>query len=161
MRTLEGFLRAGVDPAVAMKMLNSVLLLKNGEEWGYSTIDLMCIDLFTGETCFYKYGAAPSFVKNGKVIRRVRGESLAAGLCAGEGSAPDIVRMKLRPGNVAIVASDGVVAESRDGWLREILAHDDGSDTKALATDTLRAAVRQYGSEDDMTVLAVRVDERM
>jgi stage II sporulation protein E len=160
-RTLEGFLRAGVDPAVAMKMLNSVLLLKNGEEWGYSTIDLMCIDLFTGETCFYKYGAAPSFVKNGKVIRRVRGESLAAGLCAGEGSAPDIVRMKLRPGNVAIIASDGVVAESRDGWLREILAHDDGSDTKALATDTLRAAVRQYGSEDDMTVLAVRVDERM
>jgi stage II sporulation protein E len=142
-----------------MKMLNSVLYEKR-REVGYSTIDLMCIDLFTGETCFYKYGAAPSFVKNGKVIRRVRGESLAAGLCAGEGSAPDIVRMKLRPGNVAIIASDGVVAESRDGWLREILAHDDGSDTKALATD-IACRVRQYGSEDDMTVLAVRVDERM
>ncbi len=159
-KTLEAFLRAGVDPAVAMKILNSVLLLKNGEDWGYSTIDLMCVDLFTGETCFYKYGAAPSFVKNGKTIRRVRCESLAAGICAGDGSAPDIIRMRLKPGNVALIASDGVLVENSDAWLREMLLNNDGADTKALAKDTLRAAVRQFGCEDDMTVLAVRVDER-
>lgn len=159
-KTLEAFLRAGVEPAVAMKILNSVLLLKNGEEWGYSTVDLMCIDLFTGETCFYKYGAAPSFVKSGKAIRRVRCESLAAGVCAGEGSAPDIVRMRLKPGNVALIASDGVTAEQKDAWLREMLLNSDGSDTRTLAKETLRAAVRQFGCEDDMTVLAVRVDER-
>ena len=29
---LEGLLRAGVDPATAMEMLNSLMLLKNGEE---------------------------------------------------------------------------------------------------------------------------------
>ncbi|MEG0876140.1 MAG: SpoIIE family protein phosphatase [Oscillospiraceae bacterium] len=159
-RTLEAFLRAGVDPAVAMKILNSVLLLKNGEEWGYSTIDLMCVDLFTGETNFYKYGAAPSFVKSGKVIRRVRCESLAAGICAGEGSAPDIVRMRLKPGNVALIASDGVMVESDDAWLRELLLKNDGADTKALAKEALRTAVRHFGCEDDMTVLAIRVDER-
>lgn len=159
-KTLEAFLRAGVDPAVAMKILNSVLLLKNGEDWGYSTIDLMCVDLFSGETCFYKYGAAPSFVRNGKTIRRVRCESLAAGICAGEGSAPDIVRMKLKPGNVALIASDGVLVEQSDAWLREMLLNSDTTDTKALAKETLKAAVRQFGCEDDMTVLAVRVDER-
>ncbi len=159
-KTLEAFLRAGVDPAVAMKMLNSVLLLKNGEDWGYSTVDLMCIDLFTGETCFYKYGAAPSFVRSGKTIRRVRCESLAAGVCAGEGSAPDTVRMRLKPGNVALIASDGVTAEQKDAWLREMLLNSDGGDTKTLARETLKAAVRQFGCEDDMTVLAVRVDER-
>ncbi len=159
-KTLEAFLRAGVDPAVAMKILNSVLLLKNGEEWGYSTVDLMCVDLFTGEACFYKYGAAPSFVKNGKAIRRVRCESLAAGVCAGEGSSPDIIRMKLKPDNVALIASDGVLVENNDAWLREMLSGSDGMDTKTLAKETLRAAVRQFGCEDDMTVLAVRVDER-
>lgn len=159
-RTLEAFLRAGVNPAVAMKLLNSVLLLKNGEEWGYSTIDLMCVDLFTGEACFYKYGAAPSFIKSGKVIRRVRGESLAAGICAGDGSSPDIVRMKLKPGNVALIASDGVVSGNQDTWLREMLLKNDGKDTKLLARETLRGAVRQFGCEDDMTVLALRVDER-
>ncbi|MEG1316060.1 MAG: SpoIIE family protein phosphatase, partial [Oscillospiraceae bacterium] len=159
-RTLEAFLRAGVDPAVAMKLLNSVLLLKNGEEWGYSTIDLMCVDLFTGETCFYKYGAAPSFIKSGKTIRRVRCESLAAGICAGEGSAPDIVRMRLKVGNVALIASDGVMVESNDAWLRELLLKNDGQDTKLLAKEALRSAARLYGCEDDMTVLAIRVDER-
>ncbi|MDR0952486.1 MAG: SpoIIE family protein phosphatase [Oscillospiraceae bacterium] len=158
-RTLETFLRAGVDPAVAMKLLNSVLLLKNGEDWGYSTVDLMCVDLFTGEACFYKYGAAPSFVKNGKAIRRVRGESLAAGLCAGDGSSPDVVRMKLRPGNVALIASDGV-STAGDNWLREMLLQTDGRDAKALAKETLRRAAKENGPEDDMTVLALRVDER-
>ena len=160
-RTLEAFLRAGVNPAVAMKLLNSVLLLKNGEEWGYSTIDLMCVDLFTGETCFYKYGAAPSFVKSGKVIRRVRGESLAAGLCAGDGSSPDLVRMKLKPGNVALIASDGVIAGNQDTWLRELLLKNEGRDTKLLAKEALRSAVKQLGCEDDMTVLALRIDERV
>ena len=58
---LEKFLRSGADPAVAMKLLNSVMLLRGGDDsWGYATVDLMCVDLFSGETCFYKYGAAPS-----------------------------------------------------------------------------------------------------
>lgn len=159
--TLEAFLRAGVKPEVSMKLLNSVLLLRNGEEWGYTTVDLMCIDLFTGEACFYKYGAAPSFVKSGKIIRRVRGESLAAGLCAGEGSTPDVVRMRLKPGNVALIASDGVLVEGSDAWLREMLSGSDGSDTKLLARETLKSAVKRFGCEDDMTVLAIRMDERV
>ena len=43
----------------------------------------MCVDLFTGETCFYKYGAAPSYVKSGKSIRRIKCETLAAGISMG------------------------------------------------------------------------------
>ena len=159
-RVLERFLRAGVEPVTAMKILNSVLLLRNGENWGCATVDLVCIDLFTGETCFYKYGAAPSYVRSGKLVRRVKGVSMAAGLLAGEGAAPDVVRMRLRPGSVALIASDGVLAEEKDLWLRELLAADSGENMKALAQEALQGAVRQYGCEDDMTVLAVRVDRR-
>lgn len=159
-RILERFLRAGVDPAAAMRMLNSMMLLKNGEEWGFATVDLMCIDLFSGETVFYKYGAAPSYVRSGKSIRRVRCESLAAGLTAGAGSEPDAVRLRLRPGAVALIASDGVIAGNNDAWLRAILADSSGSDTKALARQTLQAALSQFGCSDDMTVLAVRLDSR-
>ena len=68
---LERFLRSGVEPATAMKILNSVMLLRNGDEWGFATVDLMCVDLFTGETSFYKYGAAPSYVRSGGSVRRV------------------------------------------------------------------------------------------
>ena len=159
-RILERFLRAGVRPETAMKILNSAMLLKNGEDWGYTTVDLMCIDLFTGEACFYKYGAAPSYVKNGKAIRRVRCESLAAGMCAGEASPPDVVRMKLKPGSTAVILSDGVLPERDDVWLRSLLSGWDGLSTKTLAKETLQTAVKQYGCTDDMTVLAVLVDKR-
>ena len=157
---LERFLRGGVDPAVAMKILNSVMLLRNGDEWGYATVDLMHVDLFTGETSFYKYGAAPSYVRAGKSVRRIDCESLAAGMLAGDGAAPDTVRMHLRPGNVAVIASDGVVSGADDGWLRALLADCEDEDMKALARLVLRRACEESGEGDDMTVLAVRVDAR-
>ena len=159
-RVLERFLRAGVEPEVAMRMLNSMMLLKNGEEWGFATVDLMCVDLFTGETGFYKYGAAPSYIRSGKSVRRVRCESLAAGLTVGEDSQPDVIRMRLKPGCLALIASDGVIGGGDDTWLRTVLSESDGQDTKALARQTLQTALRQYGSGDDMTVLAVRIDNR-
>lgn len=156
---LEKFLRSGAEPATAMKILNSVMLLRGGESWGFATVDLMCIDLFTGETCFYKYGAAPSYVKTGSRIRRVKGETLAAGLSLGEGTAPDTVRMKLHPGSTALIASDGVLPDRDDEWLKELLMQG-FEDMKALSRTALREAEKRYGSGDDMTVLTVRVEER-
>ena len=156
---LEKFLRAGMEPAVAMKLLNSVLLLRDAESWGFATVDLMCVDLFTGQTSFYKYGAAPSYVLAGRNIRRVKGETLAAGLSAGEGTAPDVVRMRLKPGCTAVIATDGVIADSEDEWLRNLLLQG-FDDMKGLARAVLRQAEELYGALDDMTVVTVRVEER-
>ena len=157
---LEKFLRAGMEPAVAMKLLNSVLLLRDGESWGFATVDLMCVDLFTGQTSFYKYGAAPSYVLSGKNIRRVKGETLAAGLSAGEGTAPDVVRMRLKPGCTAVIATDGVLADAEDEWLRNLLLQG-FEDMKGLARAVLKQAEELYGALDDMTVVTVRVEERV
>ena len=159
---LEKFLRSGVDPALAMKILNSVMLLRSPDSWGCATVDLMCVDLFSGEACFYKYGAAPSYVKNGKSIRRIRGESLAAGLSTGDGAgmAPDTVRMRLQPGSLALVASDGILRDAEDDWLQEMLVQETG-DMRTLARLVLRAAEERFGASDDMTVVTVRVEERV
>jgi len=159
-RILERFLRAGVEPGMAMKILNSVMLLRSGDSWGYATVDLMCIDLFTGRTGFYKYGAAPSYIRHGKTIRRVKGISMAAGTMPGEGEPPDVVRMNLKPGGIALIASDGVVTKDNDEWLRTMLADFDGADTREFARSIIREAGKQYGYSDDMTVLVVRVEER-
>ena len=156
---LEKFLRAGMEPAVAMKLLNSVLLLRDAESWGFATVDLMCVDLFTGQTSFYKYGAAPSYVLTGRNIRRVKGETLAAGLSAGEGTAPDVVRMRLKPGCTAVIATDGVIADSEDEWLKNLLLQG-FEDMKGLARAVLKQAEELYGALDDMTVVTVRVEER-
>ncbi len=159
-RILERFLRSGVEPGTAMKLLNSVMLLKNGENWGYATVDLMCVDLFTGQAGFYKYGAAPSYIRSGKIVRRIKGVTMAAGILAEEGEPPDVVRMRIKPGGVALIASDGVVSSQDDQWLRDMLMEFEGTDTRALARSVIRQAGERYGYSDDMTVLAVRVEER-
>jgi stage II sporulation protein E len=156
---LEKFLRAGTPPATAMRILNSVMLLKNSDEWGYATADLMCVDLFTGQACFYKYGAAPSYVKNGKLIRSVRCDALATGMTVSDGASPACTRLHLKPGSLALIVSDGVLSDG-DEWLKALLLEFEGSDTKQLAREALRQAVKQYGCDDDMTVLAIYVDER-
>ena len=159
-RILENFLRAGVSPSNAMKLLNAAALVRDTESWGYSTVDLMCIDLFTGEASFYKYGAAPSYVRSGSVIRKIRCSSYAAGLSFEAGKTPDVMRMKMKPGSVAVIASDGIVSDGKDLWLRELLEASDGVDMKSLAGSVVQTAVREYGRNDDMTALAVKVEVR-
>ena len=61
---------------------------------------------------------------------------------------------------MAIIASDGVIAETNDAWIRTLLAEYSSEDTKNLARQTLQTALKQYGPGDDMTVLAVRLFSR-
>lgn len=157
---LEKFLRNGVPPAASMKILNSVMLLKNRDNWGYATVDLMCVDLFSGETCFYKYGAAPTYIKTAKGIRKIKGNSLSAGMSTNDQNAPDMVRMMLRPGNIAVIASDGVTAGKSDEDMKQLINDCADADMKTLARQVLTAAQADNGQNDDMTVLAVRLEER-
>ena len=159
-RILERFLRAGMEPSIAMKILNSMMLLKCEDSWGFATVDLMCIDLFSGEASFFKYGAAPSYIRSGRTVKRVRSATMAAGLQGGANAMPDVVRLRLKPGSLAIIASDGVIAETNDEWIRDLLADYGSEDTKELAKATMQAALKQYGRGDDMTVLAVRLAAR-
>ena len=91
---------AGVRPENALRTLNSALALRNDEAaGGFTTIDLLRVDLFTGEAWVYKYGAAPTYVRKGKAVTRITGASLPAGLSAGEGGSPDVTTLKLEPGD--------------------------------------------------------------
>ncbi len=156
---LEGFLKAGMSSEEAMSLLNSSLLIKNGDEPLCAAVDLMSVDLFTGEAVFCKYGAAPSFVKRGKTVECIRGESMAAGLLAEDASAPDVIKMMLPAGSVAVILSDGVLSDG-DEWLQETLEGDFKDTGAPLARAILEKAVGLYGCRDDMTVLTVSVRER-
>ena len=70
------------------------------------------------------------------------------------------MRIRMKPGSVAVIASDGVISDGKDLWLRELLEADDGSDMKALAGTVVQTAVREYGRNDDMTALAVKLEVR-
>jgi len=160
---LEQFLKAGLDPAAALKLLNGAFQVKNGAITSSASVDLLSLNLFTGQAKLFKYGAAPSYVKRGRGIRALRGESFAAGLHplgqSGSGG-PDKASLRLEPGSFVVLVTDGVVPEEDDGWFRSLMAEYTGTQAKELARALLEAAISRSGHEDDKTVLAVFLEER-
>jgi stage II sporulation protein E len=159
-RILERFLRSGVAPETAVRILNDLMLLKNEDDTGCATVDLVCINLFSGSSRMFKYGAAPSYLRHGRTVRRVKGKSLAAGLGIPPHDAPDQLKMELRPGSAAVIVSDGVTAGNDDSWLCEAISKFEGDEPRELAGSIIETAVAKNGAEDDMTVIAIFVSER-
>jgi len=157
---LKQFLQAGLDPAVAMKLTNGAFQVKNGGFTGCASVDLLSLNLFTGEARLLKYGAAPSYIKRGRSVKAIRGDSLAAGLGSGKQAAPDQVNLRLEPGSFAVLVSDGISQEKNDKWLRTLLIDYTGTEPKELAREIAEAAIERSGHEDDKTVLAVFIEER-
>ena len=159
-RLLEQFLRAGVRPENALRTISAALALRGEEELGFTTVDLLRLDLFTGEGAVYKYGAAPTYIRKGAGVSRLAGASLPAGLAGGEGGEPDMSRIRLEPGDWAVLITDGVTGGGEDQWLRDKLAAYGGDSPRELAQTLLEAAPGQDQAADDRTVLALRVDRR-
>lgn len=159
-RLLEQFLRAGVRPENALRTVSAALALRGEEEIGFTTVDLLRVDLFTGEASVYKYGAAPTYVKKGAAVSRITGAALPAGLAGGEGGLPDVSQLKLEAGDCVVLITDGVTGGGSDQWLRDRVSAFDGASPKELAQALLEESETQAGAADDRTVLVIRIARR-
>lgn len=157
-RLLEEFLRAGVDTCHALATLASALALRGEENGGFTTVDLLQVDLFTGEGELFKLGAAPTYVRQGASVRRLAGSSLPAGLAEGSPAAFDRFSLHLAPGDWVVMASDGVCGAEQDQWLMDKLRSFDGPSPKDLARALLTDSSQD--ATDDRTVLVLRIDRR-
>ncbi len=159
-RLLEQFLRAGVRAETALRTLNSALALRGEETGGFTTIDLLRLDLFSGEAEVYKYGAAPTYVRKGRSVSRITGSALPAGLAGGDGAAPDTARLRLEPGDWVLLVTDGLVGSDSDLWLRERFTGFEGDSPKDLTQLLLEESGSHGGGADDRTALALRIARR-
>lgn len=157
-RLLEQFLKAGVETEHALSILNSALSLRGEETGGFTTVDLLRLDLFSGRAEIYKFGAAPTYIKSRDGIRRITATSLPAGIADQGTVRPDCTRLKLGPDDIVLMVSDGICGTEDDHWLRERLAACSGSPKELAAT--LIADGPKDGPTDDRTVLVVRVARR-
>ncbi len=145
----EKLLRAGIGPETVLRTLNTALLLRSEKRMCSLSLDLMSVNLFTGETCVYKYGAAPSYVRSGGRVRAFEGRTPAAGT---DDVGPDCIRLRLGSGSAAVILSDGAArAENVEERLREC----DPDALRELAGNILTDAAARGGWEDDMTVLTL------
>lgn len=152
-RLLEQFLSAGIGPEVALATVASALGLRWECTGGFTTIDLLELDLKTGEGAVYKLGAGPTYLRRDGVVSRLTSSTLPAGLQQGAG--PDVSRFRLRPGDLAVLVSDGVTDGTGDDWVREQIRGFRGNSPKDLAGALL---CHDQPASDDRTAIVLLLE---
>ena len=157
-RLLRKFLKAGIDPKPALKTLNTALTLRCAEGGGFTTIDLLALDRFSGEAVVYKYGAAPSYIKRGGKVTPLSSGSLPAGLQESRAE-PECSRLQLDEGDIFVMVSDGVTGGAERGWLSALLQQWTETDAQDLSQQILAESRRHGGLQDDCAALVLRLEK--
>lgn len=162
---LEKFLYAGFDKDVALKAINSMMLLRSNDET-YSTIDMTVINQYTGEVEFVKVGAVSTFIKHEDGVQIIRTGTLPVGILSNIDM--ELVKKKLKDGDFVVMVTDGVLDCKKDiidkeKWLADIILNMNTRNPQKLAEDILQSCLEANGgvAPDDMTVMAAKIWETM
>ncbi|SHI07469.1 stage II sporulation protein E [Sporanaerobacter acetigenes] len=158
---LEKFLEAGFDKEIALKTINSILMLKSEEEI-FTTLDISTIDLYSGKLQTIKTGAAPTFIKKKDRVLVIDSNSLPVGMLKDVDL--EIYEEYLDDGDFIIMMSDGVLesnedANNKEKWIIDIIANIDSFNPQTVANMLMKEAKKACHDEikDDMTVLVTKV----
>lgn len=157
LRLLWCFLDAGISPALALETVNQRLLMKSTEEM-FATMDLCILDLNTGIAEFTKFAACRTLILRGRELLQVEGGQLPLGIL--ENVQPGISRIRLRPGDLLVMGSDGLM-EAGDALLMEHLTREHAAcPPQQLAETLVREAGmhRDCNRRDDLTCICLRVE---
>ncbi|MBQ3074545.1 MAG: SpoIIE family protein phosphatase, partial [Clostridia bacterium] len=115
---IEKLMHCATPKNVTLEMLNAFLMSKTDET--FTTVDLLEIDLLSGEAHFIKAGAAPSYILRGERLHRIESRTPPAGvlrsMCAEQ------TTFRLLPGDFVILLSDGVEEGEENGALISLFA---------------------------------------
>ena len=134
-----------------MDFLNGMYLLR--DTGCFSTMDVLELSLVNGQGTLYKWGAAPSFLKSGKSVKKLGTAAPPPGLGVGSAYGAEIIRLSLWGGDMLILSSDGAVRDETADLIRSY----DGDSVKELAASLVQLA-ESAGGEDDMTAAVLRLD---
>jgi stage II sporulation protein E len=158
---LQQLLRSGMDERLAIKSVNSVLMLRSPEEV-YATVDVALIDLYNAKTTFLKNGSTPSFVKRGTEIIPIAANNLPIGIV--QEIDVELIGLSLKPGDMLIMMTDGIYdapghTVNKDLWMKRVLMEIETEDPQEFADCLLERVVRHHHGDiiDDMTVIVGRI----
>lgn len=144
----------GASKETVLHMLNYIIRRK-GDECAV-TVDLFELDLLSGEATFIKSGAAPSFVKRGDSLFRIKSQTAPLGLMKAIDT--ERIRVEVQEGDYVIMLSDGISQTIEDApWLIELIANTTPTSPAQLGTMILEEAKRRFASEDDMSVSVINI----
>ncbi|MFE4714543.1 stage II sporulation protein E [Paenibacillus sp. NPDC056722] len=159
---LEKLLQSGMDEKLAVKSVNSVLMLRSPDEF-YATVDMALIDQYSAQTTFMKIASAPSFIRRGSEVIPVTASNLPIGII--QDMEVDLVTLQLHPGDILIMMTDGIYdapgyAVNKEIWMKRMIQELEGDDPQDMADTLLEKVIRYQGNEihDDMTIVVSRID---
>ncbi len=156
---LKEFINADIDIETAISMINSSLSLKNQRE-GFSTVDLLEINLLTGDILLFKVGGAQSYVKCGGKFETVLSKSLPIGII--DDVKTSKTKLSFHDGDMIVMVSDGIseadYGAMRGEWIKKIMSYDDKT-TEELSSEIINDALKKIfpNSADDMTVMVIKL----
>lgn len=154
-RTMISLLKSGVTVDLALKMINTIMLMKADED-SYATLDMVTVDKHSGKAKFYKIGAAPTLIRRKSNVEEVKLSAVPLGIV--NGLKVRYVETVLKKDDWIIMMSDGV----SDGGLhkiKETTANVRSADPRTMSDLIMNRAADSYiGRErDDLTVMVARI----
>ncbi|HHW00328.1 MAG TPA: stage II sporulation protein E [Clostridiaceae bacterium] len=160
---LEQLMESGFDKDLAVKMINSILALRSGDD-SFSTVDMSIIDLYEGKVEFVKVGAVPTYIKRPDRVEVVKSASLPAGLFSNIDV--ELVHKKVNSGDFVIMVTDGIedcFGETSDYGksLKDFIQSINSTNPQEIADLILDRAYKNSNGmpADDMSVIVAKVWE--
>lgn len=166
---LQTLLSGGLTVRLSLNILNTVLSFQYGGV-RFSTMDIALWNLNTGKLEMYKYGAAPSFVKNQRQVAAYQGDSLPVGILPRVDAS--ILEHTIAAGDLLVMMSDGLYELNEEGFQWEQIISCLPTNNPqlaaeyllAIATSKLRGKQKKAAQDkndapqmDDMTVMVSRL----
>jgi stage II sporulation protein E len=158
---LEQFMETGFDKDTAIKLINSILVLKSDDD-SFATIDLSAIDLYDGKVEFVKIGAVSTYIKRPDRVETVKTVSLPAGILSDIET--EMICKNVSNGDFIIMVSDGIIDsfKSEEGGEKSLVNYIEEIENvnpQGIADIILNKAYSNSGNKaiDDMTVLVAKV----
>lgn len=159
-RTVLGLLKAGAGTELTLKMINTIMMMKDGDD-SFATVDLAVVDRTCGRAGFYKIGAAPTLIRRRNNIEEVQLSAVPLGIV--NGLEIHSVEVFLKKGDYLIMMSDGV-SDGPDGRgflprLKDILRSIRSEDPDVICDLVLDRVTDSYlGRErDDLTIMTAKL----
>jgi hypothetical protein len=157
-RLADRLLASGFGLRTVAETVNALMVLEGGEDT-YATLDVALLDLVTGEAEFVKIGAPPTLLVRRGRVDRVEGHAPPSGVV--HDLRVDVRRRRLGAGDWLVALTDGAyepLMRDRE-WLEGFLRGVDRVRGPQWVADQLVARAAEVAGEgmDDATVAVVRL----
>lgn len=165
---LRYLLESGFGQELAIKTVNSIMALRSPGD-NFATVDLLVVNLYSGEADFFKICAEPTFIIREGLVSIIKASSLPVGII--EDIEITSLNRTLEHGDVLVMVSDGLLEvprgkedKNKEEWLTDILLDVADMEPQEMADLILKLTQTSAGGPakvlDDMTVITARLEKR-